>query len=150
MSESRPYIQYHTRCNTPPICVFDKASPWLHDKLQQAVKPEDADEIAPRHALCCMNCRYPVTSIDSTLEINGQHFHQCTNPQGDTFEIRLFAAATCVRQGVATTDYTWFAGYAWQLALCSNCLLQLGWAYSRSADADFYGLIAERLTHSHS
>lgn len=134
----------------PPRRAFDKNAPWTGKKLRSAAPQVKQDRHEkPRASLCCANCRHPVTHPEAAIEINGQHFHVFTNPEGYSFEIRLFDTATCVRRGIATSDYTWFAGYAWQLALCSNCMLQLGWAYSRDSVPGFYGLIADRLTHSH-
>jgi hypothetical protein len=40
--------------------------------------------------------------------------------------------------------WTWFPGYSWQVELCGHCDEQLGWIY-RSSDADFHGLILDRL-----
>jgi len=75
----------------------------------------------------------------------GAHVHVFTNPGGFRYEIALFTQADCVSHGPASTDFTWFAGYAWRLALCANCHVHLGWRYHRTGSADFYGLIRNRL-----
>lgn len=136
-------------CPDALLRAFEKG-PAGTQQVRNAVAQAAQDKLEqPRNSLCCARCRYPATSPDAALEIDGRHFHVRSNPQGDTFEIRLFSAASCVRQGVATTNYTWFSGYAWQIANCANCMLQLGWVYSQAGAAAFYGLIADRLTHSH-
>jgi len=145
----RMNTQHHTHWHTHPIRAFDKTTPWSDNAAQVKITAEDARQVTPRKNLCCVNCRYQITSLQAALEINDQHYHVYSNPYGETFEIRLFSTAACVRQGDATTDFTWFSGYAWQNAMCGNCRLQLGWVYSQAGAADFYGLIAARLTHSH-
>ncbi len=49
----------------------------------------------------------------------------------------------------ATTQDTWFAGYAWRPVSCGACALFLGWrfeAVSGAVPAAFYGLLEQRLT----
>jgi peptide methionine sulfoxide reductase MsrB len=41
-------------------------------------------------------------------------------------------------------EFTWFAGYAWQVGICGNCDAHLGWIFT-SDPHRFYGLILERL-----
>lgn len=133
-----------------PIYEFDKSTPWQGQELDNAEPQTKRDKQDKPHAsLCCARCRHPVTSPQAAIERNGSHFHVFTNPGGYTFEIRLFDAADCARQGMATTEYTWFAGFAWQHAVCRNCHMQLGWVYSQPGVPDFFGLIADRLTQNH-
>jgi hypothetical protein len=50
--------------------------------------------------------------------------------------------------GPATAEYTWFAGYAWRIALCARCTGHLGWRYeaqSGATPAIFYGLLISAL-----
>jgi hypothetical protein len=82
------------------------------------------------------------------MEFDGAHQHVFTNPGGYTYDIALFADADCIRHGPATTEYTWFKGFAWQLALCRNCRAHLGWHYTRAGQTGFYGLIRSRLVDS--
>ena len=79
------------------------------------------------------------------MEWEGGHMHVFTNPGGFTYEVALFEYADCVPHGPATMAYTWFPGFAWQLALCANCHTHLGWRYRQSGRAAFYGLIRGRL-----
>ncbi len=78
--------------------------------------------------------------------MGGAHQHRFLNPLGAAFRIGLFGQAPgCVATGPATLEYTWFAGYAWQVALCGGCHTHLGWRYARAGAAPFYGLIIDRL-----
>ena len=73
------------------------------------------------------------------------------NPAGILYRIRCFASAPgCTEAGEFTTEYTWFAGFAWRYALCASCWEHVGWVYRRSAEASdglgaFFGLIADKL-----
>jgi hypothetical protein len=78
--------------------------------------------------------------------VQGAHEHRCTNPHGITYYIGCFhEAAGCTAIGEATTEYTWFPGYVWRVALCANCRAHLGWHF-QSRDDYFHGLIMARLT----
>jgi hypothetical protein len=96
--------------------------------------------------LFCASCRHPVTSQNERIPVQGNHEHSCTNPHGLTYHIGCFRhAAGCEPYGRQTTEYSWFSGYTWQIALCSHCQVHLGWRFISSAD-DFHGLILGRLT----
>ena len=38
--------------------------------------------------------------------------------------------------GTATVEFTWFAGYSWQIPLCGGCGNQLGWLFQRAESSD--------------
>jgi hypothetical protein len=122
----------------------DRSTRWTPDG--KIIRQEDIDDLAKRKTvLCCVQCRHPITEPGARMELAGGHLHVFTNPGGFTYEVALFEYADCVLHGPATTEYTWFPGYAWQLALCSNCHVHLGWRYSQVGSAAFYGLIRNRL-----
>jgi hypothetical protein len=101
-----------------------------------------ADDAAP---VRCRLCRAVVTQHDGAIELAGSHQHVYTNPAGIRFVIVLYRYAYCELAGEATTEFSWFSGYAWQMAYCGNCGSHLGWYYTRSQFPDFYGLIRPRL-----
>lgn len=126
------------------ILYLDRHNPWYPNGANvEDTRPEDL--AVPNAALCCVQCLHPITDQAAYLELAGGHTHVFTNPGGFTYELVLYAYADCIPYGHATTDYTWFAGYAWQLALCANCREHLGWRYRGAGKAAFYGLIRERL-----
>lgn len=113
------------------------------------------DEIAPRPTeapeetlgcprWCCIACGLTITDREQSRLISGRHVHRCTNPAGLTFEIGCFREAPgCTAVGEPTLEWTWFAGCRWQVALCRQCSLHLGWRYT--GDEIFFGLILDRL-----
>ena len=45
-----------------------------------------------------------------------------------------------------TTEFTWFAGYAWTVVACGRCGAHLGWRYDAVDGAHpvrFYGLLVD-------
>lgn len=95
-------------------------------------------------AYCCTVCAAEITSGRFITTVNGEHQHTKSNPQGHYFSIRCFTAAPgCDNRGVATEEYTWFAGYKWQVALCASCGIQLGWRFS--GDGEFFALVSDSI-----
>ncbi len=77
--------------------------------------------------------------------MEGAHEHEFTNPSGLRFTIRCFRDAPgAIGVGEISPVWTWFPGFAWQVAICRACAAHLGWAYVRD-EQRFFGLIAERL-----
>jgi hypothetical protein len=96
--------------------------------------------------LFCAACRLPVTDQDQRIAMLGAHAHSCVNPHGLLFHIGCFREAPgCAASGAATTEHTWFPGYAWRVAHCARCGTHLGWRFE-GGDSGFYGLIVKRLT----
>ena len=104
----------------------------------------DGDDSSPR--LRCVRCRAPITTVSERIDVNGRHIHVYDNPADITFEIGCFRKASgCIAAGRPTTEFTWFAGFAWQIALCRTCGGHLGWSFSSAGKPGFYGLIIDRL-----
>ena len=103
--------------------------------------------------LHCAQCGHRVTSADSGTEFDGGHAHRFINPSGLHFHIRLFTHAPgCNHEGEPTEYFSWFPGYAWQVAMCGQCRAHLGWAFhcigppGPGEPEGFHGLIVQRLT----
>jgi hypothetical protein len=95
--------------------------------------------------LVCRACGHSVTSTSDRIELQGAHDHRKTNPAGAAFHIGCFRQAPgATGRGPAFEEHTWFAGYAWQIAVCAGCGGQLGWVFHAKASR-FYGLILNRL-----
>ena len=87
-----------------------------------------------------------ITARSWRVAVAGSHRHVFANPHGHVFEIGCFAAAPgCAVVGSATSDFSWFPGMLWQVAVCVACGLHLGWRYARDDDSAFFGLILDRL-----
>lgn len=131
------------------VFSFDKDAKWASQKEKQTnTEHHKTEQHEP--AIRCAFCQHEITRRQFAIEVAGQHQHVFTNPQGITFEIVTYDRADCVQHGVATTEYTWFAGCAWQVALCKNCKNHLGWRYIRPDSNGFYGLICEHIVESES
>lgn len=119
-------------------------------KVGEAVAPKDQVLEDEQGALLCRTCRARITSEDLAMTMNGQHQHAFFNPAGIAFEIRCFRAAPgALAQGVPSSEFSWFAGYAWQLACCATCHTHLGWRFVDQPGSNaFFGLIASRLLPS--
>ncbi len=117
-------------------------------RLQREKTPERAGQPAPpgtHRVLYCKACNLPITSEDERVDVAGASVHRRVNPLGVEYEFGCFAnAAGCSYLGGATEEHTWFAGYAWRIALCSGCQSHLGWLF-RSPGRAFHGLITGRL-----
>ncbi len=100
--------------------------------------------------LYCANCLAPVTSEQLRCSVSGSHRHVFANPYGFVFEIGCFEGAPGVAGiGPISTDFSWFAGTAWQTVVCVDCGLHLGWRYDRIEGNFFFGLILDRLQTHH-
>jgi hypothetical protein len=95
--------------------------------------------------LLCAVCRRAITRLNARISKNGKHIHVFFNPHGIVFEIGCFSSAFgCAHVGRATTEFTWFPGYAWRIAVCAGCSAHLGWHY-QGEGGGFYGLILANL-----
>ena len=96
--------------------------------------------------LVCAACRLMITAPAWRVAVGGAHRHVFANPHGHVFEIGCFAAAPgCAAVGLPTSDFSWFPGTIWQIAVCVACGLHLGWRYVQSDGGTFFGLILNRL-----
>lgn len=129
--------------HVPAQFLFD---PSAEEEKKQSVKIKASDRPKKEQRLFCAACRHPVTHQDECIHVQGAHEHRHTNPHGVTYHFGCFrAAAGCAAIGELTTEYTWFPGYAWRIAMCANCHVHLGWRFQTEADL-FHGLIIKRLT----
>lgn len=110
---------------------------------------QDAQQRTPSlpedQLILCQQCRSVITRATAAIEVAGQHVYRLTNPAKVTYEIVLYREAKCRTHGPSTSEHTWFAGFAWQIALCGHCAVHLGWRYTQPESLDFYGLIKTQL-----
>lgn len=67
------------------------------------------------------------------------------NPDGYLHDtMTLINATNLVLVSTPSTDYSWFPGYAWSIAVCANCHKHIGWQFiaqkPRLQPHKFYGL----------
>ena len=120
------------------------SSPVVIDQLLPHLQDEPT---LPRDELIlCRFCRAAITSRQQLLHKHGKHQHRFTNPRGIHFQIGCFRSAPgCDIAGPPTDEYSWFEGYTWQLAKCSDCGEHLGWFYQSGEAEQFFGLIVDKL-----
>lgn len=125
---------------------------WLRDKAPQGgphdpdVDLEDEEEDEFQRVLFCKSCGRMITSEKDRLQIDGAHNHTFFNPAGIVYELGCFKTAPgCSIQGEATSEFSWFAGYHWRVALCGGCTAHLGWHFMSGTMA-FFGLIIKNLS----
>ncbi len=135
-------VAYYGINSTITYC-FQLITDQQFELIQQLQQQDDFQK--EKKKILCKACQYPITSLVHKIEVNGKHRHIFSNPGGFVFEIGCFSLANgCVNQGTPTLKYSWFSGFAWRYALCSNCYLHLGWFYQSEQDS-FYGLILNNL-----
>ncbi len=132
---------------TPATCLRPGTLP--REPSAESSRPASAPHSRPkdksRPVVFCRTCRHTITLPEHRTTASGSFRHTFFNPHGVLFEIGCFSAADgCRLYGTETTEFTWFAGFAWQVALCARCAIHLGWRF-RSADATFFALILDRL-----
>ena len=109
-------------------------------------------ETAGRTRLVCRHCGTTIASVDAVMP-RGDWPLVFANPHGLVFELVLLRAAQeLVLVGPATTEHTWFSGYAWRVALCGGCGVHLGWRYEavepERSPALFFGLQSKALVEA--
>ena len=96
--------------------------------------------------LLCRCCSAAITHSGEKIAVGISHHYRFTNPHGISYAIGCFRNAPgCAISGEATAEDSWFGGYRWQLALCSECQEHLGWYYQNNRQRFFFGLIQGRL-----
>jgi ribosomal protein S27E len=106
---------------------------------------KDAIDTHAERAITCKACGHAITTHSARTSVHGAHEHRRVNPSGVDFHVGCFSIAPgCDVEGTPTTFWTWFPGYAWQLATCGNCGDHLGWAFT--GEGTFFGLILPRLS----
>lgn len=105
---------------------------------------QDEEEHEEHRVLLCRACSHTITSEKRSIEMNGSHRHTFFNPAGIVFELGCFSEASGVAMfGETSSDFSWFAGYVWRVAVCARCGNHLGWQFSGART--FYGLILKNL-----
>src|SRR5262249_32199615 len=110
-----------------------------------AIQPDAETTIQEERAIVCAACGHSVTREKARLAVTGSHIHTFKNPSAIDYTIGCFREAHGAQSvGERSTVWTWFPGYAWQVALCARCGVHLGWSFHADGGT-FWGLILERL-----
>ena len=94
----------------------------------------------------CGACGHPIARDADRTPLEGAASRAFVNPAGIEYVIAGFREASgCIETGEPSAYWSWFAGFSWQIALCGECGIHLGWRF-RAAAAGFYGLVLDRLS----
>lgn len=120
---------------------FEK-TPDYTEELSEQVR--DKKKRAGDRYLLCKSCRHRITTESDRIIINQSHEHTRQNPAGLVFTFGCFRDAPgCRPTGPASLEYTWFAGHTWQIVICANCGVHLGWRFRNGGS--FFALIVDQL-----
>lgn len=145
LQTSNPYRQY-SELIMPFMLRISRANKLLHRKKQK-LKMESLP-VEEKEILYCVSCLKLITRGDQRIQVEGSHEHTYFNQAGMIFTIGCFEDAQgAFGEGTPTDDFTWFRGYHWSLARCSDCFAHIGWQYIGSGQGSFWGLILNRLTN---
>ena len=125
--------------------------PLRHPRYACGVPPRDPSsvastatqsaEVVARVPVVCASCRAPLTYRDLGRAVDGAHEHTFFNPAGVVYALRCFESAAGARTvGNPDLAFSWFAGWAWQIALCGRCGAHVGWRWEKGG-ASFVGLV---------
>jgi hypothetical protein len=106
---------------------------------------EDSTIAEDEKIILCAACFHHITDPGKQVQVNQSFTHIFSNPHGIVFEIGCFAEAPgCYPASPFYSEFSWFIGYSWSIAACSNCSDHLGWVFSSQSDG-FWGLILDKL-----
>jgi len=103
----------------------------------------------------CSACNSVVTYSDRLVVVSGSMRHGFANPIGVFCDFYTFSSCPgAVAFGTPTEEFSWFAGYFWNLALCKSCNSHLGWHYTADPQSEglpeFWGILAHKILTRHS
>ncbi len=108
------------------------------EKKTQSLSKED-------EVITCGFCNNHITDLSKQIIVNNSFDHTFANPYGQVFEIGCFSRAKgCISSSMGSNEFSWFLGFSWQIGICRQCSIHLGWIFSSKSD-QFYGLILEKL-----
>ena len=115
----------------------------LKDAEDIFVEDEIIDEESNK--LYCAACGHIVTLTDWRIAVDGAHEHTFFNSAGILFRVLSYKEASGVVIACeATTEFSWFDGHAWLIALCEGCGIHLGWRFE--GERVFSGLVKPKLS----
>ena len=127
------------------IWALQKFDENMDDQVEDEIQEDDKTDDNKKFLICKV-CQNTITAHEAVVQINGSHRHKFINPGGVVYRVGCFQSAPgCLVLGVPTREFTWFPGYSWSYAVCSNCNIHMGWSY-QSEGGGFFGLVIENLS----
>jgi len=120
-----------------------------NDINQSQLKTDKKIKADADNFILCSQCLQIITHPSEQIVVDGFHQHTFANPHGIIFDIGCFRSAIgCGYLGTPSDEFSWFKGFSWRVAVCSSCLMHIGWLFSSTDKSSFLGLILERLIES--
>jgi len=120
-----------------------------------ATDPDTRTETATkrqREPIRCRRCSQELSTTEALFAMQGERVERVfSNPHGFLHEVLTLSHAQALRVvGPPTTEFTWFPGYAWEMAFCDNCQSHVGWhfvaVHSEATPEQFWGLRKNAVT----
>ena len=120
----------------------------MDDYQQSEEDPESTDDIDSESVLRCAQCGTAISKPEYLFQRDELGIY--ANPHGHVFDLITVSYAENVQShGESTTEFTWFAGYAWRVLGCAHCNLHLGWRFEATQSGQtpsvFFGLLRNHL-----
>ncbi len=129
----------------PDLNIIFRSQQNKSTGTKRNIQVDEKEKETEDNELLCSKCNQLITSSSCKIEVSGSHSHFLKNPAGDSFNLRCFSEAKgCKIKGVPISDFSWFPGYKWTFAFCSNCSIQSGWFYMSPND-NFFGLMQDAI-----
>ncbi|XP_037092411.1 protein cereblon-like [Pollicipes pollicipes] len=101
--------------------------------------------------MACADCEQPLASSDDVFAMSAEGPQSIfVNPHGDLHETLTLHRASglrCITR--PSTEYSWFPGYAWEIAHCTQCSSHMGWRFTACRESlrptSFWGLCRRSL-----
>ena len=125
--------------------LFRGTVPGSNIDIEEHTHTEEEEKTEKEKLIICRTCKNIITSPDESISIDGSHTHTFMNPAGILYHIGCFAHARgCALYGPSSSEYSWFTGYIWTVAICSVCSTHMGWKFT-SGGSVFFGLIMDNI-----
>ena len=109
-----------------------------HERQSESIQDDEA-------WVRCGRCGHGLARRSTRTEVHGKHVHTFLNPQAIEYTFGCWTEAPgCRGWGEQSTFFSWFAGFAWRVALCASCDAHVGWSF-RAESRGFATLIVDRV-----
>ena len=116
-------------------------------------EPDDDAALRSRRSsrLVCRRCGQHISDGNHAFAASGTSTTGVfANAHGRVFQILTVRAAQgLLFVGAPTTEFTWFSGYAWRVAVCAGCTTHLGWSFEAARPGlepvVFFGLLSSEI-----
>lgn len=142
------FVHLHRRGPSPsaPRLLLRTAPRGRPNGSAAEIDPDRRLAASTADAVICRQCGREITAATESRVVNNAHVHTFANPEGIVFEIACYGDAWgCAYVGPASSEFTWFSGHVWRIAVCAGCHVHLGWRFASSDGRHFHGLITSRI-----